>query len=80
MKRHGQLIGLKSGKLEEYKRYHANVWPEIASKIKECNIQNYSIFHKDGMLFAYFEYTGNDFAGIWLKWPPIQRLRSGGTL
>jgi len=67
MKRHGQLIGLKSGKLEEYKRYHANVWPEIASKIKECNIQNYSIFHKDGMLFAYFEYTGNDFAGDMAK-------------
>jgi L-rhamnose mutarotase len=29
--------------------------------IKKCNIQNYSIFHKDGMLFAYMEYTGNDF-------------------
>jgi L-rhamnose mutarotase len=37
------------------------VWPEILQKIKECNIQNYSIFHKDGLLFAYFEYVGDDF-------------------
>jgi len=61
MKRHGQLIGIKKGKLEEYKKYHAAIWPEIEAKIKECNIRNYSIFHKDGMLFAYFEYTGEDF-------------------
>ena len=26
-----------------------------------CNISNYSIFFKDNWLFAYFEYTGNDF-------------------
>ena len=61
MVRHGQLIGLKPEKYEEYKKYHAAVWPEIAAKIKECNIQNYSIYHKDDMLFAYFEYTGDDF-------------------
>jgi L-rhamnose mutarotase len=29
--------------------------------IKKCNIRNYSIFHKDDMLYAYFEYTGTDF-------------------
>jgi L-rhamnose mutarotase len=61
MVRHGQVIGVKPEKLEEYKRYHANVWPEIAQKIKECNIQNYTIFHKDGQLFAYMEYVGDDF-------------------
>ena len=43
------------------KRYHAAVWPEVAVKITECNIHNYSIYHKDGMLFAYFEYRGSDF-------------------
>jgi L-rhamnose mutarotase len=30
--------------------------------IKKRNMQNYSIYHKDGRLFAYFEYTGTDFA------------------
>ncbi len=61
MKRFGQIIGVKPERLEGYKKYHATVWPEILEKIKECNIQNYSIFHKDGQLFAYMEYTGYDF-------------------
>ena len=33
----------------------------MLKKITECNIRNYSIFHKDGLLFAYMEYIGNDF-------------------
>lgn len=61
MKRYGQLIGLKPEKYGEYTKYHAHVWPEILNKIRECNIRNYSIFHKDGQLFSYFEYTGTDF-------------------
>ena len=61
MKRYGQLIGVKPADLEEYKRYHAAVWPEILDMIRQCNIRNYSIFLKDHMLFAYFEYIGDDF-------------------
>lgn len=61
MKRYGQIIGVKPEHLEAYKKYHASVWPEVLEKIMECNIRNYSIFHKDGLLFAYFEYIGNDF-------------------
>ena len=63
MKRFGQLIGIKPEHLDEYKRYHADVWPEILKKIKECNINNYSIYYKDNYLFAYFEYVGSDFEG-----------------
>jgi L-rhamnose mutarotase len=62
MKRYGQIIGVKPECFEEYKAYHAAVWPEVLKMITACNIRNYSIFHKDGMLFAYFEYAGNDFA------------------
>lgn len=62
MKRFGQIIGVKPECLKEYKKYHAAVWPEVLVKITECNIRNYSIFHKDNLLFAYFEYVGNDFA------------------
>ncbi|MBI9101839.1 MAG: L-rhamnose mutarotase [Spirochaetales bacterium] len=61
MRRFGQLIGVKSENLDEYKKYHAAVWPEINIKISECNISNYSIFYKDGLLFAYYEYIGNDY-------------------
>ncbi len=61
MKRYGSVIGVKPEKLEEYKRLHAAVWPGVLAKIKECNIRNYSIYHKDGLLFSYFEYHGTDF-------------------
>lgn len=61
MKRFGQTIQLKPEGAEEYVRLHAETWPGVLAKIKECNISNYSIFKKDYTLFAYFEYIGNDF-------------------
>jgi L-rhamnose mutarotase len=61
MSRHGQVIRLKPGKLEEYRKYHAKVWPGVLDMISKCNIRNYSIYHRDGFLYAYFEYTGRDF-------------------
>lgn len=62
MKRYGQIIGVKPEHFEEYKKYHAAVWPDVLKMITDCNIRNYSIFHKDNQLFAYFEYMGDDFA------------------
>jgi len=61
MQRKGSLIHLKPEAEAEYKHYHQAVWPEVLSKITECNIRNYSIFLRDGMLFSYFEYIGEDF-------------------
>lgn len=62
MKRYGQVIRVRPGKLEEYWEYHRAVFPGAAKMITECNIRNYSIFHWNGLLFAYFEYVGDDFA------------------
>jgi L-rhamnose mutarotase len=62
MQRYGSVIKLKPEKLAEYKELHANAWPEVLQKISECNIRNYSIYYKDGFLFSYFEYHGEDFA------------------
>jgi L-rhamnose mutarotase len=61
MKRYGQIIGVKPEHFEEYKKYHAAVWPDVLKMITACNIRNYSIYHKDSQLFAYFEYHGVDF-------------------
>jgi len=61
MRRFGQIIGVDPTQFEKYKKYHAAVWPEILEMIKKCNISNYSIYHKDGMLFAYMEYNGDNF-------------------
>ena len=55
------VIGVKPEKIEEYKKLHAAVWPDVLKMIKSCNIRNYSIYLKDDQLFSYFEYTGDDF-------------------
>ncbi|MGH9449373.1 MAG: L-rhamnose mutarotase [Terriglobia bacterium] len=60
--RYGQILRVKRDSVGEYVRYHQAVWPEVLATIRECNIRNYSIFLKDGTLFAYFEYAGEDFA------------------
>lgn len=58
MKRFGQLIGFKEDNLAKYKKFHDEIWPEISGAIKKAGIQNYSIFHHQGKLFGYYEYTG----------------------
>lgn len=66
MKRYGSVIEIKVGKIEEYKKLHAAVWPEVLHMISECRFRNYSIYlrklpDQKHYLFSYFEYTGNDF-------------------
>lgn len=61
MLRFGQKAKLKPDKIEEYKRLHSQVWPDVLKTITECNLQNYSIFIDGNELFAYFEYVGDDF-------------------
>jgi L-rhamnose mutarotase len=67
VKRYGMVIRVRPEKLEEYKRLHAKVWPAVLRTISECNIRNYSIYHKDGYLFSYFEYHGGDFGADMAK-------------
>ena len=67
MQRYGSVIGVKEEKLDEYKKLHAAVWPDVLKMIAACNIHNYSIYLRkmpDGKyyLFSYFEYTGKDIA------------------
>ena len=67
MRRYGMVLKVRPEKFEEYKRLHAAVWPEVLAMIRKCNIRNYSIYHKDGYLFSYFEYHGEDFAADMVK-------------
>jgi L-rhamnose mutarotase len=55
------VIGVRPEKLEEYKKLHAAVWPDVLAMIHDCNIRNYSIYYRDGLLFSYFEYVGEDY-------------------
>ena len=42
--------------IEEYKRRHASVWPDMQQALRETGWHNYSLFlREDGMLFGYLE-------------------------
>ncbi len=60
MRRFGQVLGIRPECIDEYKRYHARIWPEIERAIREAGIRNYSIFLRGDRLFGYYEYTGPD--------------------
>lgn len=57
----GQIGKLKQEKTDEYQQLHAAVWPEVLEMIHSCNIRNYSIFLHGDLVFAYFEYVGEDY-------------------
>ena len=48
---------LKEGKLEEYKKAHDKVWPEITEALNNAGVTNYSIYYdkKDNALLEYME-------------------------
>ena len=60
MKRIGFLLKVKKEKLEEYKKHHQNVWPEMLEALRETGWHNYTLFmHNDGLIFGYFETEEN---------------------
>lgn len=63
IRRYGSVIKVKPDMLQQYKELHANPWPGVLEQITKSNIRNYSIYLKDGYLFGYFEYIGDDFNG-----------------
>jgi L-rhamnose mutarotase len=56
MKRVGFLLQVKKDKLEEYKKHHEAVWPEMLDALRRTGWRNYSLFLRDdGLMFGYFE-------------------------
>jgi L-rhamnose mutarotase len=56
MKRVGFILKVKADKLEEYKKHHEAVWPEMLEALRRTGWHNYSLFMRpDGLLFGYFE-------------------------
>jgi L-rhamnose mutarotase len=60
MRRIATVIRLRPDKEREYRELHADAWPEVLAAIGAAHIRNYSIFLRDGLLFSYYEYTGDD--------------------
>ncbi len=56
MKRIGFLLKVKEEMIEDYKRHHEAVWPEMLEALRRHGWHNYSLFMRpDGLLFGYFE-------------------------
>ncbi len=56
MKRVGFLLKVRADKLDEYKKHHEAVWPEMQEALRRHGWHNYSLFlREDGLLFGYFE-------------------------
>ena len=56
MERAGFMLKVKPGKIEEYKRHHEAVWPEMLDALRRNGWRNYSLFlTDDGTLFGYCE-------------------------
>jgi L-rhamnose mutarotase len=56
MKRVGFILKVKADRLEEYKKHHQNVWPDMLDALRATGWRNYSLFMRDdGLLFGYFE-------------------------
>ena len=56
MKRVGFLLKVRQDKLDEYRKRHESVWPEMQDALRRNGWRNYSLFLRDdGLLFGYFE-------------------------
>ncbi len=62
--RYASCVELLAENEQEYRKLHAEVWPEVVAAIKKAHIKNYSIhlleLGEKKYLFSYFEYAGDD--------------------
>jgi L-rhamnose mutarotase len=52
----GFLIRVRAEKLDEYKKHHNPIWPELLEELKTAGMRNYSLWlHPSGLEFGYLE-------------------------
>lgn len=54
------MMRLRAGALEEYRRHHAAVWPELQEQIAASGIESFSIFEADPILIVSSEVADED--------------------
>src|SRR5262249_3548655 len=51
---------VRPDRINEYRRRHEQVWPEMLGALRRAGWQNYSLFlHDDGLLVGYVEMDGD---------------------
>lgn len=59
MKTYGLTLMLQDdpAKIEEYKKQHRAVWPEVTARLREVGVHEMRIFLRDRRMFMYIETT-----------------------
>lgn len=60
-RRVASVIRLRPEHAERYRELHRAVPQPVLDTLSRAHITNYSIFLRDDTLFAYYEYTGDDY-------------------
>lgn len=55
MEKYAWMGRVVEGKLDEYKRRHDTIWPEMKKELKRAGICNYTVWQHNNMLFGYYE-------------------------
>jgi L-rhamnose mutarotase len=71
MTNYAWVLEVRPGYEEEYKKRHAEIWPEMVEALKNAGIRNYSIFRHGLTLFGYFETDDLDRMIAILKDDPV---------
>ncbi len=77
------------GKLAEYKRRHAEIWPEMTALLNAAGIHNYTIWNVGDELFGYYECENAAYAAkvqnespVVMRWnesmAPLMRMVADG--
>lgn len=57
MARVGHMWRAKPGKVDEYRRVHATVWPELEQLFRDAGVTTYAIYAWGDVLFSHMEVT-----------------------
>jgi L-rhamnose mutarotase len=60
MIRRAFTMRLKPGGLDEYRRHHQEIWPELVAEIERQGIAQITIFENDPVLFLYSEISDEE--------------------
>jgi len=67
MQRIGLVIHVRPDRLDEYRKLHNPIWPELAAELKAAGLRNYSLWlQDDGTEFGYVECDDWDAACAYL--------------
>jgi L-rhamnose mutarotase len=75
MDQHAFRMQLKPGMVEEYRRRHDEIWPDLADLLHQSGIRDYSIFLDEGTgaLFAVLRLTDDNTREVLPDHPVMRR-------